>query len=434
MQGGNAPRLNVGFLSVVLKYQIMSAPTVVASASTPDLPGSPTLDISALSAAFRDKSASYKYLWMQAILRAIERGEFTNGVAPIPLLAAHMLDIAKYPLRRFHLSFGWEGHDKVDVAFRDLEDAAGWHDLKEGLFEQDIAARYSQIPPYVCKRLVDFVPYRLLTPFFGDALTGLGAGAKQRKIIRLAGEQFVSRRPPFYRFAKGGACIEMHSDWMAYMSSNHGNPARVGALALVQILARAQSACSRYPPKIGKTRGAGFVQATPILALDYWKAGGEIRCIYSGEVLRAENFAVDHYVPWDYIAHDSLWNLIPTKPEVNSAKSNLLPNDDYFPEFVKTQRLALSTFCDSGRPEWKPLMESYFVDLRLRHMPTIGEPAPALDDLQSAYSLVTLPMLRLAENCGYRPGWKWAKNLNNAGALCHNFAVRAIFKGGGKAE
>ena len=395
----------------------MSSSIVAAAASTPDLPGSPILDISALSAAFRDKSASYKYLWMQAILRAIERGEFTNGVAPIPLLAAHMLDIAKYPLRRFRLSFGWEGHDKVEVAFRDLEDAAGWHDLKEGLFEQDIAARYSQIPPYVCKRLVDFVPYRLLTPFFGDALTGLGAGAKQRKIIRLAGEQFVSRRPPFYRFSKDGTCIEMHADWMAYMSSNLEILQGWALWHWCNYLQRRNPHVPAIPQKLAKPEARDLSKQRQFWRWIIGKRAGEIRCIYSGEVLRAENFAVDHYVPWDYIAHDNLWNLIPTKPEVNSAKSNLLPNDDYFPEFVKTQRLALSTFCDSGRTEWKSLMESYFVDLRLRHMPTIGEPAPALDDLQSAYSLVTLPMLRLAENCGYRPGWRWTKNPSSGGAM-----------------
>ena len=76
------------------------------TAAAPALPLAPALDISALAAAFRDTATSYKYLWLQAILRALQRDEFEGGFAPLRLLAAHMFDIAKYPLRRFHLFFG----------------------------------------------------------------------------------------------------------------------------------------------------------------------------------------------------------------------------------------------------------------------------------------------------------------------------------------
>jgi hypothetical protein len=41
--------------------------------------------------------------------------------------------------------------------------------------------------------------------------------------------------------------------------------------------------------------------------------------------------SVDHFVPWQYVAHDELWNLHPTTKSINSSKSNLLPNwDKYF--------------------------------------------------------------------------------------------------------
>ena len=369
----------------------------------PALPFSTTLDIPALSAAFRDKSASYKYLWMQAILRAIERGEFAGGVVPIPLLAAHMLDIAKYPLRRFHLSLGWHGHDKVDVALRDLEDAAGWHGLKGAWFDQDVAARYSEVPAFVYGRLVDFAPYRLLTPFFGDALKGLGASAKRRKIICLADERFDSDRPPFYRFSGDGAGIEMHPGWTAYMRDNLEILQGWALWHWCNYLQGRNPNVPAVSQKLAKPVSADLTKQRQFWRWVIGKRAGEIRCIYSGEALRAQNFAVDHYVPWDFIGHDNLWNLAPVKPEANSAKSNSLPNGDYFPEFVKTQHAALSAFCDSGRTEWNALMECYLVDLRL---PIVGGSAPALDELNAAYSHVIPPLLQLAENCGFRPGWR----------------------------
>ena len=374
--------------------------------SAPALPFSPTLDISALSAAFRDKSASYKYLWTQAILRAVERGEFADGVAPIPLLAAHMLDIAKYPLRRFRLSLGWHGHDKVDLALRDLEDAEGWHGLKGAWFERDIAARHSELPRFVYGRLVDFAPYRLLTPFFGDALKGLGAAAKRREIIRLARDGFNSRRPPLYRFSEDGASIEMHSGWAAYMRDNMEILQGWALWHWCNYLQGRNPNVPAVSRKLAKPASADLGKQRKFWRWVIGKRAGEIRCIYSGEVLRAQNFAVDHYVPWDFIGHDNLWNLVPAKPEANSAKSNLLPDGRHFSEFVRSQHVALSAFCGSGRTEWNSLMECYLVDLRL---PIIGAPAPALDDLRSAYSLVVPPLLQLAENCGFRAGWKWGK-------------------------
>ena len=39
-----------------------------------------------------------------------------------------------------------------------------------------------------------------------------------------------------------------------------------------------------------------------------------------------ENISVDHFVPWQYVAHDELWNLHPTTRSINSSKSNSLPS------------------------------------------------------------------------------------------------------------
>ena len=44
-----------------------------------------------------------------------------------------------------------------------------------------------------------------------------------------------------------------------------------------------------------------------------------------------QKISVDHFVPWQYVAHDELWNLHPTTKSINSSKSNNLPVwDRYF--------------------------------------------------------------------------------------------------------
>lgn len=61
----------------------------------------------------------------------------------------------------------------------------------------------------------------------------------------------------------------------------------------------------------------------------YWKLiiqiDSSLRDIYGDILLKDEKISVDHFVPWQYVAHDELWNLHPTTKSINSSKSNSLP-------------------------------------------------------------------------------------------------------------
>ncbi len=41
---------------------------------------------------------------------------------------------------------------------------------------------------------------------------------------------------------------------------------------------------------------------------------------------RDKPISIDHFVPWQYLSHDELWNLSPTTKNINSMKGNQLPN------------------------------------------------------------------------------------------------------------
>ena len=62
----------------------------------------------------------------------------------------------------------------------------------------------------------------------------------------------------------------------------------------------------------------------------YWNLIAQIdpsiRDIYGDVVLNDVIISVDHFVPWQYVAHDELWNLHPTTRSINSSKSNSLPS------------------------------------------------------------------------------------------------------------
>lgn len=76
----------------------------------------------------------------------------------------------------------------------------------------------------------------------------------------------------------------------------------------------------------------------------YWKMIAAIRSIhdiYGGVLLDGKNISMDHFVPWSYVAHDELWNLTPTTRNINSSKSNNLPDwNSYFPMLCKMEYLS----------------------------------------------------------------------------------------------
>ncbi len=73
----------------------------------------------------------------------------------------------------------------------------------------------------------------------------------------------------------------------------------------------------------------------------------EIRNIYTEEIMTAGDISIDHFVPWSYVAHDELWNLVPTTKAVNSSKSNNLPDWDlYFPRLADAEFRAYQAVCE----------------------------------------------------------------------------------------
>jgi 5-methylcytosine-specific restriction endonuclease McrA len=52
---------------------------------------------------------------------------------------------------------------------------------------------------------------------------------------------------------------------------------------------------------------------------------GPLECIYTQKKLIDGNFAVEHFVPYAFVSHDLIWNLIPADPSFNSRKNDRLP-------------------------------------------------------------------------------------------------------------
>lgn len=68
---------------------------------------------------------------------------------------------------------------------------------------------------------------------------------------------------------------------------------------------------------------------------------GGVDCIYTNTRLQTGNYAVEHFIPYAFVSHDLIWNLVPANQSFNSSKSDKLPDlNRYFQPFFNLQSQA----------------------------------------------------------------------------------------------
>lgn len=144
------------------------------------------LPINKHSQIFKDTTNSYKLLFFGALLDKISRvDDNTSLKIPVKDLANEMLLLAWYPSVYSHLSFG--AQDQVAYTISklsfNLSGTVFYGHSQEHKLRNAIADQRDKIQ---IDRLLRYVPYRLLTPFFKDELNGLKDGARNSKIYELA--------------------------------------------------------------------------------------------------------------------------------------------------------------------------------------------------------------------------------------------------------
>lgn len=356
------------------------------------------IDLGALARTLEASTTSYKFLFLGALLDSIRAEQFKCRTFALTRLGVGMMVRAWHPAKVFRLSLGMR--DQVVAAIDST-----------GLAQDELYSRAQLEDAFSSKsqrldELLRYVPYRLLTPFFEGALRHMPDQKRNGEIRRLSRDCFESLRP-LYRFLESDE-IELHPAWTRYLAANF----TFVAFWLERHWIRYLQARNPNVPAIPNKIAAPERRQTLARQTRYWdtvlQGGGDSwKCVYSGRRLGPASFALDHFLPWTFICHDAVWNLIPADPQANSAKRNRLPHPDYLPAFVRLQHRALCFARSTLTPkEWEWVSSSFAQDLR------IVEP-DLLDakKLGEAYDHTVRPQLELARTIGFEPDWRWSGRL-----------------------
>lgn len=281
--------------------------------------------------------ASYKLFWFDAILKEVTKG---NKEISFKRLACRMIATAWYPLVEFKLSFGV--HDNLGEVVNKIKYR---YEINKNLKEEDLIEFLEDKSDKEVEKdilsLCNMVPYRLLSPFYENQLKGLDKSKRNRRIIDLSNEDEGS----LYKIDVADSSekkIIVNELWAKYIESNE---------RIIYGWIRYKLICflQKRNPNVP---AIAFKLEAPIhrnlkAPTDYWKLVNKeivVKDIYTGQMMNEENYerygvmSIDHFIPWSFVLHDELWNLIPTFKNINSKKSDNLPDlDRYFNDFCELQ-------------------------------------------------------------------------------------------------
>ncbi|WP_317087235.1 HNH endonuclease domain-containing protein, partial [Clostridium neonatale] len=191
------------------------------------------------------------------------------------------------------------------------------------------------------KDLTYNVPYRFLSPFFEKELKGSDKSKVEKKIEELSKESKTCVYS-IYRNKENESYIRINDGWDNYLKYNYKIIQGWAYYKLVCFLQKRNPNTPGIAMKLEAPKSRNLTAQTAI-----WKEiiqRKHIVDIYTDKEFIDDNYktygvlSLDHFIPWSFVLHDQMWNLVPTFKNINSKKSdNLLDYDAYIDKFCNIQ-------------------------------------------------------------------------------------------------
>lgn len=283
------------------------------------LPKNNNLPIETLGRVFDNTTATYKFYWFISILDLfVHQNKEKMNIWDI---IAEMMGNAWYPIHYFRLSFG--KLDSLDKQVRQLHRAtlipisATKGEVVNAILQNDDMKEMKKI----MRVFTQNVPFRFLRPWIDTS--------DDREMARRS-ETFENNC--LYSLTKENSdwIITINPIWHNYLRKNYNILRDFTYWNLVSFIQSRNPNVPNITSKLIKPleRNSLTKQRT------FWNKvitqQNGIRCIYTDKQITADDYDLDHFIPWSFVAHNQIWNLIPADSSINSSKSNKLPDLDIY--------------------------------------------------------------------------------------------------------
>jgi len=363
------------------------------------LPASTSLDVNALSRIFRHTTNSYKLIFFRSLLSTLETGKSPQLDAQ--KIVHHMLAHAWFPAIHFKLNLGSQDMildilTTLNLTQVDIANSKGSPYLK--LFttiEKATTEKTNQ-------QLLQYIPYRLLQPFFQSELKGKADAKKNALTADLSVQEFNSIKP-LYKIEQTAPDsliqLTLHQEWFDYLTSNLTIIKGWVELNWLQYLQ------TRNPntPAISNKLSLPAQREALTTQRKFWDKflkQEQLNCIFSKKELTIVNYELDHFIPWAYVAHNQYWNLLPILDVVNSSKSNHLPSKgEIIALYTQAQYRAV---CFAKNNNHMKVIEDYILVLQCSEDELMIESTFIIRFTRMLETLIDSASLQ-----GFQTNWSW---------------------------
>ncbi len=340
-----------------------------------------------LNRLFVDATAPYKFLWFLSLLDLVCIDDKTEML--VDEVTARMVAKAWYPRLFFRLSYGHS--ESLTRVIDMLAQAHSWtFDTTQETIVETLLFDQAEMHRCVLKQLGRYVPYRFLSPWIKDG----------DNFSRICRRTQTFENDCFYALKKrpDGLVLRMNPRWVPYVREHF---VVLRDFAFWHWSLFLQSRNPNVPNIVNKLHRPERRSALTSQR-HYWRRAIR-RMERLPNVYRPAAyfdcdtpFALDHFLPWRFVAHDRLWNLMPIDASLNSAKSDRLPDvEALLPRFALTHRDALRISLHHGDDT---ACQHDYEDLgyALSEIATMGD-----ESVIEAFRKTYVPLTLIARNMGF---------------------------------
>ena len=340
------------------------------------------LDTDKFARMFNNKAQSYKFYWFEAILNLIKD---TDADLTFEEIIEEMICEAWHTVTHFHLRLGptvnGNAENFLEHAINTLNNTVT--DISQNPSRDELKTAIKLCEKELKRdktRLTDYVPYKLLGPFFDT--DGLKEGLdyikndQHRRLITYM-SKLSSDTNLLYTILDGTGLqkkVRINPHWRKLLIKNYAVIRSWVQYNKAQFL---QDRNPGVPGIIYKICPENEDLRKLDQARSLWKTtveitGQPIKEIYTGKEIPLDALSIDHFVPRSYISNDELWNLTPMSKSMNSKKNNRLPAwDEFFEPFARYQYYLYSLIFPGDVSEKSPILIDKFEKCRKNNVNAI---------------------------------------------------------------
>lgn len=347
-----------------------------------NLPKDKNVDTRSLAQIYNNTVATYKYYWFVSILDIVVK-EQRRRISFWEIIVG-MIAEAWYPIHYFRLSFG-----KSDSLYNQIIELQKELNIPIDAKKDEIKKQIfnNLTTPKIRGLLRVFtlnVPYRFLSPWINYTT--------DNQVVELS-QSYTNN----CIYSIKDDTIEIYPKWEQYFNENYLILRDFTFWNLTIFLQKRNPNVPDVPSKLVKP----ILRDSLVKQRQFWDTfidiNGSMKCIYTGKELYKKSYDLDHFVPWSFVSHNLLWNLLPADSSINSTKSNNLPLlDEYLCSFAKIHQLAIQVIYPKN-PNNKLLEDYLILHNSLSDLVQLSD-----NDFLNVFQKTFSPMVQIAENMGFK--------------------------------